>query len=70
MAFTTHGHYVPGLPQEERPANQVRARCGGPGMCVKCSVEAGNALRAHIAGHVENPNEEETGVGLTVQPAK
>ena len=54
MPFTSHGHPVPGLPQEERPADQVRARCGGPGLCVQCSVEAGNTLRAHIGAKVKD----------------
>lgn len=38
MAYTTHGHwYGPGTPDSPPPA---RARCGGAGLCTKCSTEA------------------------------
>lgn len=38
--WTKHGHDIPGVTVEGagRPTN--RARCGGPGICVECSVEA------------------------------
>lgn len=37
--YTSHGHPIPGVTMEgsEKPA---RARCGGPGLCGKCSGEA------------------------------
>lgn len=39
MPYTTHGHrYGPPNPGEQLP--QLIARCGGPGICVKCSTEA------------------------------
>ena len=62
MPFTTHGHKVPGL-EEEGKFEGEKARCGGPGLCVKCSSEAGQILRAAIRTHGEetdlflSPNE-------------
>jgi hypothetical protein len=47
MPFTIHGHAVPGLPVEGEFEGS-RARCGGPGLCVDCSKEAGDALRKFI----------------------
>lgn len=38
MAYTTHGHHIPGTTKEGRP-DKV-ARCGGPGLCKTCSMEA------------------------------
>jgi hypothetical protein len=40
MAWTAHGHHISGtvMISEDRPV-QI-ARCGGPGLCTKCSAEA------------------------------
>lgn len=39
MAYTTHGHQIEGTKIEDvKP--EVVARCGGPGLCSKCSREA------------------------------
>lgn len=65
MPFTTHGHRVPGL-AEDGEFQGSRSRCGGPGLCVKCSSEAADTLRKFIRGE----DKEETGVGLTVQPER
>ena len=39
MAFTTHGHHIPGT-TDEGPWPSLRARCGGPGLCEVCSKQA------------------------------
>lgn len=38
MAYTKHGHHVTGTVMTNKP-NAV-ARCGGPGLCGPCSIEA------------------------------
>lgn len=37
--YTSHGHQIPGTPVLQ-PAPENRARCGGPGLCRECSVQA------------------------------
>lgn len=38
MPYTKHGHWFgAGEPTEPKP--DLRARCGGPGMCLKCREE-------------------------------
>ena len=39
MAYTGHGHQIPGTTVDERKPLSV-ARCGGPAMCVRCRSEA------------------------------
>ena len=39
MAYTTHGHHIPGTILEG-PEPSLRARCGGPGLCKVCSEQA------------------------------
>jgi uncharacterized protein DUF6275 len=37
MAYTTHGHLIPGTqPQDPKPD---KSRCGGPIRCMKCDIE-------------------------------
>ena len=36
--YTSHGHHIRGTIKDEDPKSV--ARCGGPGLCSKCSVEA------------------------------
>lgn len=36
---TTHGHHILGTPIDNQPL--FVTRCGGPGVCVQCSMEAG-----------------------------
>jgi hypothetical protein len=38
MTYTSHGHHILGTFRTEPPTS--RARCGGPGLCSKCSREA------------------------------
>lgn len=38
MAYTKHGHHIPGTSKNNPPS--TRARCGGPGMCAECSRQA------------------------------
>lgn len=43
MPYTQHGHwYGPGEPTQPGPA--LVARCGGPGLCEACAVQAGKPL--------------------------
>lgn len=37
MAYTTHGHHMPGTPKGNPPSGKVR--CGGPEFCASCSKE-------------------------------
>lgn len=37
MAYTSHGHHMPGTPKGNPPSG--RKRCGGPEFCAECSVE-------------------------------
>ena len=39
--YTSHGHWITGVVQTGRPTSV--ARCGGPGLCTVCSLEAGMA---------------------------
>lgn len=48
MAYTDHGHHIPGTPEESEPI--IRARCGDPGICAPCSREAALSSPAGI-GH-------------------
>jgi hypothetical protein len=46
--YTTHGRWFgPGEPT--LPAPDMRARCGGPAVCLVCRAEAGDPLNKHIA---------------------
>ena len=51
MPYTEHGYWVgPGEPGADDTAPPLRARCGGPGLCGECSVEA------VAAGHQADPH--------------
>lgn len=52
MPFTSHGHEIPGIPEGGKFDGQ-RAHCGGPGLCVQCSREAGQTLRNYIRADAE-----------------
>lgn len=47
MAYTGHGHHIPGSVDSGTPPKQV-ARCGGPKLCTQCAKDASKAL--HPAG--------------------
>ena len=57
MSWTTHGHHIDGteLSNDTRPSQRVR--CGGPGLCGKCSAEQARALQK--IREVENREVEE-----------
>lgn len=41
MAYTSHGHHIPGSSEPIQPrATGLVARCGGPSLCKQCGVEA------------------------------
>lgn len=42
MSYTSHGHAIPGLIQLGKPKQVIS--CGGPGVCVDCSLESCSAL--------------------------
>lgn len=58
MAFTRHGHQIIGTIAEERPDNMSVMRCGGPGICHECSIDA-SAVRVRVNpyGSVDDQNE-------------
>ena len=42
MAFTSHGHHIPGTTQDDTDDNQRNVvQCGGPQWCRECQMEAG-----------------------------
>ncbi|WIC89970.1 hypothetical protein SEA_HYDRUS_81 [Gordonia phage Hydrus] len=43
MAFTTHGHHIPGTTVTAPPATSL-ADCAGPNGCALCSEETANTL--------------------------
>lgn len=43
MAYTLHGHHIPGTSYENPPAD--RARCNGPGLCPVCSADVSNSRK-------------------------
>ena len=45
--YTSHGHRIAGVVQTGRPTSV--ARCGGPGLCTVCSLEAGMATNERHA---------------------
>ncbi len=51
MAFTSHGHHIHGTDLEVLSPTYPVARCGGPGLCPKCSEESAPYLKA--AAHVQ-----------------
>lgn len=40
MVYTSHGHHIKGTILSDEPKPPIVVRCGGPGMCSKCSSEA------------------------------
>ncbi len=50
MAYTTHGHHIPGTILEDPPESVYR--CGGPGLCDVCSKQ--------VAKHINKETEAET----------
>lgn len=42
MAFTSHGHQIPGTVAEPRQPGVQTARCGGPNLCQSCRKDAMN----------------------------
>lgn len=50
MAFTKHGHHIPGTIRDEYNPNSV-ARCGGTYMCNQCQKDAA----AFFTGEVVTP---------------
>jgi len=41
MAYTSHGHHIPGSGDLGGPrASGLVPRCGGPSLCKQCGVEA------------------------------
>lgn len=50
MAYTSHGHHIPGTIKGEGTLGS-KARCGGPGLCPRCSSEvASRTLRHRMVG--------------------
>ena len=47
MAYTKHGHHIPGTQQDALPP--IRARCGGLTLCNQCQSD----VHAHFAPNIE-----------------
>lgn len=57
MSWTTHGHHIEGTERSNDTRPSQRVRCGGPGLCGKCSAEQARALQK--IREVENREVEE-----------
>jgi hypothetical protein len=44
--WTSHGHAIPGIPQDEAQRPQMIARCGGPALCGRCADEVEQVIAA------------------------
>lgn len=49
---TAHGHHIEGSPVTDEVFNAEVARCGGPGLCADCSIEA-NAYKTIHMSHAD-----------------
>lgn len=45
MAWTSHGYQIEGTEVESSTRPNQRTRCGGPGLCGKCSAEQARAYQ-------------------------
>lgn len=45
MTWTSHGYHIEGTPQDLDIRPVQRTRCGGPGLCGKCSSEQARVLQ-------------------------
>ena len=65
MAYTSHGHHIPDTDPSEGKTGVI-ARCGGPGLCSTCSIEASSTLamlraeQANLRAESINGNSNET----------
>lgn len=60
MAYTTHGHHIPGSPLEDDAGPPSVYRCGGPGLCDICSKQfAQYAAKAEKVKNIEILTKEE-----------
>jgi hypothetical protein len=69
--YTRHGHLVAGLSGDGWPEPNIRARCGGPGLCQECSTEAERIRREHALPPVilDDADSLESAVGQAVGAA-
>lgn len=54
MAYTSHGHHIPGTVLQPR-TRQLVARCGGPSLCKQCMTEAGRYDAMTTTGPERSP---------------
>lgn len=54
MAFTRHGHHIPGTVKEDERPSYV-ARCGGSGLCAQCTHDSETYQRVHIGTPTNYP---------------
>lgn len=45
MTYTRHGHHISGTERHDERVSIPVARCGGPGICDQCSVDAMQAIQ-------------------------
>lgn len=67
--YTKHGHQIEGtIVEGERPSSV--ARCGGPGLCAQCSLEAARAPKeVHTEDTLFKVREALVASGLTERKA-
>ena len=53
MAWTTHGHHIPGTVKDDVMRPDRVGRCGGPKMCQKCQKEANLFAIRKVAASVQ-----------------
>lgn len=67
MAYTQHGHHIPGSPIST-PLPKTMARCGGCGLCQACSLEALKWTEEETA-RISRPSWDEWGLILATAVA-
>lgn len=65
MTYTSHGHHIPGSPEDEGDA-PPEARCGGPGLCALCSEQSATwteaASRASVIADLDSAAPQHQGI--------
>lgn len=53
MAYTTHGHYIPGTSPTHEDKKVVPLECGGIDECIYCSRQSEAYLAAYSDDHIK-----------------
>lgn len=52
MAYTRHGHHIPGSPHHIVP--RLAARCGGPKICFQCAMDVASYAEDAVVMEAED----------------